>query len=88
MLCCVQLWIRSAEPPGEHRYENGDKQQPVSLNHSFTLDLFCSLFTPTSDMEHNFQENHFSRGSFAALVTLRHVCGHRVETNSPLLGKF
>ena len=19
---CVQLWIRSAEPPGEHRYEN------------------------------------------------------------------
>ena len=19
---CMQLWIRSAEPPGEHRYEN------------------------------------------------------------------
>ena len=21
---CAQLWKRSAEPPGEHRYENGN----------------------------------------------------------------
>ena len=24
---CVQLWIHSAEPPGEHRNENRKKQQ-------------------------------------------------------------
>ena len=29
---CMQLWIRSAEPPGEHRYENwNDNNRSCSL---------------------------------------------------------
>ena len=41
---CVQRWIRSAEPPGEHRYENRNNNLEIII-HIFhkkkKLNIFC-----------------------------------------------
>ena len=33
----MQLWIRSAEPPGEHRYENWTKNKQKTLSDKYWL---------------------------------------------------
>ena len=45
---CVQIWIRSAEPPGEHRYENGNNNENrqamiIAINHHRNIALVRSV---------------------------------------------